>query len=92
MNRVRNETFLGICLRAAPVYESILHAKQIYFTSVRPLRRMSPPPPQKKRDFWIWAITILRVLKNAITIRLFQDLPLQFHLSPVHAIFYCYRV
>lgn len=43
--------------------------------------------------FFIHAITILQVQRYAITIRIFGDLPLQFHVSLVHAILlHLYRI
>jgi len=38
--------------------------------------------------FWIHAITIFQVWKYAIIICLFGELPLQFYLLVIHAIFY----
>ena len=42
--------------------------------------------------FLICAITIFEVWRYAITIRLFQELQLQFYLSLVHTIFYAFSV
>jgi hypothetical protein len=40
------------------------------------MRRVANWAQKKRRVFFIQAITILRVWRNAITIRLFRDLPL----------------
>jgi len=47
--------------------------------------------PLKNRNIWILAITISQVLKNAITILLIGNLPLQLLIQHIHALIYVSR-
>ena len=60
------------------------------FGPVRPSPPTSPAASVKKKSFFIPAITILRLWKNAITIHVIGNLPLQFFTSLNRAVLYVF--
>ena len=78
--------------RQAPSFENFpiqhIFLKFCFFLNIKMNKRPILPCGLKNWVFFIGAITISGVRIYAITIQLFQNMPLQFQVSPSHAIFY----